>query len=183
MTRHLGVSVFLSVLIVIFFAVILYQPEGPPHSTRAAVAERSEPPVEAEPSSTVPASTSPLAAEAATAPESQPRVEETPHAPPVARTIPTSHRPAVAQAETAAKGTLSRPSKPASRAKRIARPLESAPTGRTSFIQASAGETLDDVALRVFGSPDAARALWMANRDILPDRDTRLSAGMVLRTP
>jgi hypothetical protein len=45
------------------------------------------------------------------------------------------------------------------------------------------GETLSEVAERVYGSPDAAEALWMANRDRIDRPDARLAAGTILRTP
>lgn len=181
MTRHLGVNVFFSVLIVIFFAVILYQPEEPLADAHASAVKPAE--SESEPPS--PASASPVA-EATPLPAAPRPTEEAPQAPPVVHTIPTSHRPAVAQAETSS--SQSKPSRPARAVPRASKPTKPRPRGsvstsRTPFIQAGAGETLDDVALRVFGSSDAARALWMANRDILPDRDSPLSAGMVLRTP
>jgi hypothetical protein len=45
------------------------------------------------------------------------------------------------------------------------------------------GETLADVALRVYGSADRANLLWLANRDFLDRRDDPLRAGTPLRTP
>ena len=45
------------------------------------------------------------------------------------------------------------------------------------------GESLEDVAIRVYGSSDPVDTLWRANRDLLPHRDSPLSAGAVLRTP
>ena len=51
------------------------------------------------------------------------------------------------------------------------------------FTIALANETLQDVALRVYGSGTVADSLWRANRDALARRDSPLSAGMVLRTP
>ena len=44
-------------------------------------------------------------------------------------------------------------------------------------------ETLEDVARRIYGSGDHVDSLWRANRDALPQRNSPLSAGMVLRTP
>jgi hypothetical protein len=58
------------------------------------------------------------------------------------------------------------------------------PTGpRSAFTTVKEGESLDDVALRVYGSADQAEALWRANRDLLPRRDSSLRAGAALRTP
>jgi hypothetical protein len=51
------------------------------------------------------------------------------------------------------------------------------------FTQALEGETLRDVAVRVYGSADEAEALWRLNRDLVARRDATLSAGTLLRTP
>jgi len=45
------------------------------------------------------------------------------------------------------------------------------------------GETLEDVTLRIYGSSDQLDLLWRANRDLLPRKNSPLSAGTVLRTP
>ncbi|MDR3633645.1 MAG: hypothetical protein P4L84_07395 [Isosphaeraceae bacterium] len=191
MTRHLGVSVFLSVSIVVFFAVVLYQPEGASEGASAPVAENTGP--------------LPAAAQAEPGPALRPkavtdvepvatavvRVDKAP-SPPVARTLPVSHRPPDPQPATArsseAKGVNAparpRPPQTSPRAEKPRlRATTPSPGERLAFIEADAGETVDDVALRVYGSPDAARALWMANRDILPDRAAPLSARTVLRSP
>jgi hypothetical protein len=44
-------------------------------------------------------------------------------------------------------------------------------------------ETISDVALRVYGTTSQADALWRANRDALPQRDSPLLPGTLLRTP
>jgi hypothetical protein len=67
-------------------------------------------------------------------------------------------------------------------AKRQAR-IEFAREPESDFTAVEASETIQDVAVRVYGSADRADALWRANRDSLPSRDTPLSAGIVLRTP
>ena len=51
------------------------------------------------------------------------------------------------------------------------------------FATVSAGESLADVAQRVYGSADAVHKLWRANRDQLPDQATPPRTGMILRTP
>jgi hypothetical protein len=51
------------------------------------------------------------------------------------------------------------------------------------FAIARPGETLPDVALRVYGSTDASEVIWRSNRDLLPHRDSPLRAGALLRTP
>jgi hypothetical protein len=54
---------------------------------------------------------------------------------------------------------------------------------RSAFTVAEHDETIDDVAVRVYGTSDKADALWRANRDTLPRKDSPLSPGMLLRTP
>jgi nucleoid-associated protein YgaU len=61
------------------------------------------------------------------------------------------------------------------------RPPRSRPAG--SFTDVAEGETLSDVARRVYGSTDATDALWLANRDQLDRPDARLRSGTTLRTP
>jgi hypothetical protein len=60
------------------------------------------------------------------------------------------------------------------------------PPGRrpgSPFTDVGQGESLADVALRVYGSSDATEPLWMANRDRVDRPDATLPAGTVLRTP
>ncbi len=52
-----------------------------------------------------------------------------------------------------------------------------------AFTAVRQGETLRDVAIRVYGSVDELDSLWRANRDVLPHKDSPLTAGAVLRTP
>jgi hypothetical protein len=52
-----------------------------------------------------------------------------------------------------------------------------------AFTTVGAGESLADVAIRVYGSPESAEMLWRANRDFIEQRDSSLRAGMLLRTP
>jgi nucleoid-associated protein YgaU len=54
---------------------------------------------------------------------------------------------------------------------------------QAAFTEVQKGETLRDVAKRVYGSTDALDSLWRANRDVLPHIDSPLSSGSVLRTP
>jgi hypothetical protein len=54
---------------------------------------------------------------------------------------------------------------------------------RPPFTTSAAGETLADVARRVYGSPAAAQDLWLANRDHVERLDVPLPAGTLLRTP
>jgi hypothetical protein len=55
--------------------------------------------------------------------------------------------------------------------------------GPEGFTLALEGETLRDVAIRVYGSADEAEALWRLNRDLVGKPDASLGAGTLLRTP
>jgi hypothetical protein len=52
-----------------------------------------------------------------------------------------------------------------------------------AFTTVSSSETLEDVSSRVYGTPELADLLWRANRDALSKRDCPLTDGMLLRTP
>jgi hypothetical protein len=54
---------------------------------------------------------------------------------------------------------------------------------RAPFTIAGAGETITDVARRVYGTAGDADMLWRANRDVVGDPGVPLSPGTVLRTP
>jgi len=54
---------------------------------------------------------------------------------------------------------------------------------RSAFTVVHADETIEDVALRVYGTLDESDSLWRANRDALVRKDSPLSPGMLLRTP
>ena len=54
---------------------------------------------------------------------------------------------------------------------------------RPPFTVVGPGETLVEVATRVYGSGDSARAIWKANRDQMERIDSELTPGTLLRTP
>jgi hypothetical protein len=54
---------------------------------------------------------------------------------------------------------------------------------RSAFTVARPDETIEEIALRIYGTSDQAETLRKANRDTLPREDSPLSSGMVLRTP
>jgi hypothetical protein len=66
-------------------------------------------------------------------------------------------------------------------------PLPNSPTRtagpRGDFTVVEPGETLADVAERVYGSDRAAESLWKANRDQLASIESPLPKGTLLRTP
>jgi hypothetical protein len=59
----------------------------------------------------------------------------------------------------------------------------SVPPSRPPFAVVEPGESLADVAARVYGSKDASEALWKANRDQVARVDSPLTGGTLLRTP
>jgi nucleoid-associated protein YgaU len=158
MNRNVGASFTLSVLLVVFFAVVLYQPDAP-RTPRAATAPAV--PSEAHP---------PEAPAAVGAPSSSNHagleVRE------VARQIPLA-RPETSVA-TNARQTESRAPEPV-------HPIVFEPRGVFTVVRD--GETLADVARRVYGGQFDANSLWTANRDVLDREDSPLRPGTMLRTP
>ena len=175
MNRHVGASFTLSVLVVVFFAVILYEPERArtaapplpvPDSLEASPTNKSHRQPQASPSSSPPPARSPNPPslnQALIAPRKimtpPPRVSAAPPAqPPI-----TPDPPAVIQASPIASLPL---------------PAAIPPSPKSAN-----GESLTDVALRVYGTSEATNALWRANRDIIAHRETPLDPGLLLRTP
>ncbi len=154
MNRHVGASFTLSFSVVGFFAIALYQPEGTPT------------PPSRPPSASRPSPDGSLAA----APERPP----TPVQDPSVR--PTSARGTTDQAAARPVFAASAKAQPATRRRASLPP-------RSAFTQVGEGETLADVASRIYGSPEASRALWRANRDMIGSPDATLQVGMLLRTP
>lgn len=211
MDRNVGASFTLSVLTVIVFAVVLYQPDSPPCApavTRAPGPATTASGALSQPGST-PAAVDVIEARNPDAPAPVPvpvpvpaqpaktgndvgpmRAENRPLpvVPAALRVIPASTRPGsgrVSQPRTAAR----REPTPLPEARATpARPL---PTGvstapsepRGAFTKVRPGETLASIAVRVYGSEDAAERLWMANRDLLDHQDAPLPDGAMLRTP
>lgn len=159
MNQNVGASFTLSVLLVVFFAVVLYQPDSPrtPRVTTAPVV-----PIEAHP---------PEAPVAVGAPSSSrdaglAAVRE------IARRIPLA-RPETSVAVNS-RQSASRPPEPA-------HPFAFEPRGVFTVVRE--GETLSDVARRVYGGEFDANSLWTANRDVLDREDSPLRPGTMLRTP
>jgi hypothetical protein len=168
MDEHLGASIPLSFGLVIVFAIVLYQPDEIPLPRGGPDVSASKP------------------QRARTAPSS-PLPELTPEEPLVRRS---------AAAATDAEASAMRPIPAAdARGDRIASvPLPSAsktPVRRSipvlppceGFAQALDGETLRDVAIRLYGSADETEAIWRLNRDLIRRREGILPAGTLLRTP
>jgi hypothetical protein len=201
MDQHPGASITLSFALVVLFAIILYQPNeapAPPAPPGATAVEAQE----LRPSSAVPPPTVTPGEPLAESPE-RPVAEH----PRTTSTEGAEHREDRAGPRTGRRddpelrmrtsnGGGGRPPGTAERAESGAAPV--APASRVAarataggegvpphdaFTVANQGETLRDVALRVYGSPDEAEALWRLNRDLVGRRDVPLPAGTLLRTP
>jgi hypothetical protein len=180
MNQNVTASFGLSVLIVVFFAVALYQPDPPPPKAVAG-------------------SQAPLGGPTlASHPESDDRnarlTRGTRHVSPadeapaqrverVSRVVRTAPPPSPA---------MSRPDSSIPAQERLVAVAH--PTSRTqplkpqeAFTQVRPGETLADVAARVYGpaTTGGGETLWRANRDILdkPSTDAPLRPGTLIRTP
>lgn len=165
MTRHLGQSYALSVLIVVLCAIGSYRPEAPPRPGRPPNpapghhVARAPAPAEGRPAE------EPVEGDAVRKPVVAARAE-----------------PASPALVTRVAGPVGPP--PSATTRTVARPSPRARTQpRGAFARVEAGETLPDLARRVYGSPAMAEALWRANRDQLPAAESRLEVGMLLRTP
>jgi nucleoid-associated protein YgaU len=78
---------------------------------------------------------------------------------------------------------LRQPSVPEPVAARRPQRMASARGPRSAFTVVERSETIEDVSSRVYGTTLLADSIWRANRDTLPQRDSPLSTGMLLRTP
>ena len=132
----------------------------------------------------------------------------TPPGPPVRQVAPPSHveargpeasvskgRPPVAVVETLLVATLpgtaevaTRSGPPASRPADPPLDLSGPPKSplrrpSAGFAIVGSGESLQDVAIRVYGSTEATESLWKANRDQADRMDSKLAPGTLLRTP
>ena len=165
MNRNVGASFGLSVLTVLTFAVALYQPDSPakPVSTTGPVVVPSVEIVEArEPSNPPP--TAPVRVTVTAAP---------PRTAPIRSMNPTTPTPSRVERLVATTRPVSR------------REVEPDPVNepRGAFTKVRRGESLKDIARRVYGSDEAADALWKSNRDLLDRPDAILGEGALLRTP
>jgi hypothetical protein len=222
MNRHIVPSMLLSVLIVCFFAVILFESDtsrkklrgvtgkktgvehvnSAPHGTSAKPVEprpvdtKQKPveeerkPAQGERKATAEATASPVqqggaAASSPPAPSRASARNEPAAEPEVLAQPPASNstRPTTPPAKagtTRSPGPTVADTPPVT--KRASEPTpEFGP--QQAFTAVRQGESLRDVAIRVYGSVDELDSLWRANRDVLPRKDSALTAGSVLRTP
>ena len=154
MNQHLGASYTLSVLIVVAFALLMAGSDTPPLAKGKSIA--------AESSSSPPGR---VASERAERPS--PAVVET-----------AAVKPMPVSRVVAATIDASPVVHPVSHVRAVptARP-------RDGFTTVASGESLADVARRVYGPSAEVAKLWRANRDQLPDVATPPRVGMTLRTP
>jgi hypothetical protein len=182
MDQHLGASITLSFALVVFFAIVFYQPDQPPSPAPVAGA------VEVARAGPVDDSIPPLT------PAEPP--SENLHAP---RPGPASgdHRASRPDNGDASSGgstseqiATSDGGDPRPRPEPSAPGLKDGPGPETikapkhdGFTMAIEGETLKDVALRVYGPSGDDEMLWRLNRDLIDTREAVLAAGTPLRTP
>lgn len=181
MVEHMGQGCGLSFLIVAVFAVLLHErdaPTPPPVSEAKAPVSVVEPPRTNSPSVTrAPlVVTTPATSETPPAPphpepveSPSPRPAKPPEVP-----LPSPARVLERREPTAARPT---PHPPKAKPKSILRNPES------DFTQVGAGETLESIATRVYGTSEAVDTLWRSNRDQVVTRDRPLEPGIWLRTP
>jgi hypothetical protein len=178
MNEHAGPACALSVLIVGFFAVLLHDrgqstPTANPiaQNRSASVPDRVVSPAKdgsprpiREPQLASPTPTASASAKMVEAPSPSTSIEFAPISP--------SKPPSPSTAAP----------KPLMSGGEVARTPRALPV-RTPFTVVLSGETLADVATRVYGSSDSTRDLWKANRDQVARIDSVLARGMLLRTP
>lgn len=181
MNRRVGPSIVLSVSIVCFFAVALFQ-RDPPRSARARsglggtelsphTASVTED-VQVNRSQELPSPPQPLKKEPARGDVQAHRGFRSEDRS-IAQVQPAPARSQVAR-EAASIVTAGL---------QTADPVDLAREPVSAFTVVQANETIRDVAVRVYGSSEHVGTLWRANRDALPLLDSPLSSGIVLRTP
>lgn len=171
MNRNVTASFSLSVSLVLLFAVLLYQPDGPvPPSLQASSVARAD-------------SRQPTPDQDRSRPEPTPGFPLTESSTGGATSDGRSPAPPVQEqaVEIETAGDHSVPSTVA-RAEET-RPGAVADLSPSAFTRARPGESLADIAARVYGSPDSARKVWMANRDLIDSLDAIPPGGTLLRTP
>jgi hypothetical protein len=213
MSRQAGPSIVLSVLIVCFFAVALFQRDLPrSHASRARPAVRDSvartspgglPALGRTPSGQSEAggqvSRSPDRREVSSLPGGRSATDgknrlasgapdqraDVPGQPVTATTGQrgSGSPPGQFQQASARSSRLRQPSVPESVASSTSHKTASARGPRSAFTVVEPSETIEDVASRVYGTTLLADSLWRANRDTLPQRKSPLSTGMLLRTP
>jgi hypothetical protein len=171
MNRNVTASFSLSVSLVVLFAVLLYQPDGPvsppPQPSTVARADVAQP---------IPDLVG-----------DRPRL--TPGIPLTGSSAghETSERPSPSPAvggEVVVHEAVREESRPSPGGQAGGpRPGPAPALPPSAFTHARPGESLVDIAVRVYGSPESARKIWMANRDLIDSIDAIPRGGTLLRTP
>ncbi len=204
MNRHAGASFALSVLLVCFFGIVLYQPEprdsSPPQ--RTASTGSSTPRVQTSRVTPPPPTPGIPLVETQNDDPEPPKERKTPRPQSIAQTAPNPAplsplAPTLVHFSSNSDRDLSPKRKPTPSPKSSQARLSSYPNGlqtvstrhsapprpRSAFTQVAEGESLTDIALRVYGDSESVHSLWLANRDTLPNQDSPLRSGTLLRTP
>jgi hypothetical protein len=181
MNRQVGPSIVLSVLIVVFFAVALFQQDAPrtaapPSGAKAGPAIASSSP--AFPRRSVDRSSLPVV-------KGDPKEASTESVSPQSRAVVHASSKKAAEITPAVARSIRAPAEPRTEPPRekLTERIGAAHQPRAAFVVVNAAETIEEVAWRVYGTNDQVDSLWRANRDALPRRDSPLTTGMVLRTP
>jgi hypothetical protein len=213
MSRQAGPSIVLSVLIVCFFAVALFQRDVPrshtsrprsaardsvartpparsPYLSRAASSQGEtrkrarRPPVRSDLSSLAGGSSATGGkSRVASGPADQNQGAREKPVPEITRQRGSGLPPGKFQQASVESSRVRHPSAPESVASSTSRKTGSARSPRSAFTVVEPSETIEDVSSRVYGTNLLADSIWRANRDTLPQRDSPLSTGMLLRTP
>jgi hypothetical protein len=182
MNRQVGPSIVLSVLIVCFFAVALFQHDPPrsAHSKTGPVANDSRTRADAQSTRRSPSRTSSGLSESLD-PAKTALTRREIHSRPISWTTDSPVVPAPTVTAESSRRTGANSAGPVSPRKeeRVVVPRQPG----SGFTVVDANETLEDVARRIYGSEGLAESLWRANRDVLSRSDSPLATGMVLRTP
>jgi len=181
MNRQVGPSILLSVIIVCFFAVALYQrdpprsPGGGSWSASADAIGRSGSVPPRGPSRSTPGQ--PETVELVHTASARREIKPQPAGVTAAASLTDSKRlPARSARKPGVRSNGSSGAREGVHADDLRQP-------GSAFTIVEADETLEDVARRVYGSGTHVESLWRANRDALSRKDAPLTGGMVLRTP
>ena len=183
MNEHAGPACALSVLIVGIFAVLLHERDQPPLPSKSAIRNAADAKAGLPDPDPGNLALSPIRETALISPPPSPRTSILKEAatPTPARKPEPSKRPAEPDRSVSGSRT-SLPGGKASQTRKVV-PRPPPPGPRSPFTVVESGETLADVATRVYGSPEAREAVWKANRDQIARIDSPLARGTLLRTP
>jgi hypothetical protein len=188
MNRQVGPSILLSVCIVCFFAVVLFQHDpkrlpagaaGKQGARDRTAARRSvnPPPSSAAARTTAAANGIAIGAERGNGLELNPPGAPSPpsHGNPLQGMVRAASVRSTRGSEVAGSPIIDSVRRPP--------PVKQPHQPRSAFTLVEPNENIENVAVRIYGSTDAVESLWRANRDLLPTKNSALSPGMILRTP